>query len=102
MYIRASGTAWKQACAEPIISTSYSVSGLLADMKYSFRVCAVNKAGAGPYSDSSKLVQASQALGKSLVQASQALGKSLVQAFQALGNSLDHFKKCCLFRYTCT
>ena len=57
------GTAWKQASKAPMLNTSHTVSGLMEDMKYTFRVSALNRAGAGPHSEYSSAIKATQPLG---------------------------------------
>lgn len=47
--------SWKKATEKTIPETKYVAKGLNESEVYEFRVAAVNKVGAGPYSDNSTL-----------------------------------------------
>ncbi|KPJ16777.1 Twitchin [Papilio machaon] len=49
---------WTKACHAHIPDTTYRVTGLIENHEYEFRVCAVNAAGQGPYSQSSDAIRA--------------------------------------------
>lgn len=55
---------WFKVIKNTIRDTRQKVSNLLTGKDYQYRVCAVNKAGAGPYSEESDLFKAADAVGK--------------------------------------
>ena len=54
---------WFKVIKNTIRDTRQKVSNLLTGKDYQYRVCAVNKAGAGPYSEESDLFKAADAVG---------------------------------------
>ena len=56
--------AWRQATMETILATSYQVTGLMEGMNYEFRVAATNRAGQGPYSNTSRSTKAQEVIGQ--------------------------------------
>lgn len=45
------GSRWAQANKEAVSGTNYKITGLREGRSYDIRVCAINSAGAGPYTE---------------------------------------------------
>lgn len=58
---------WKRIFKTPISETSLRVQHLTEGHEYQYRVCAVNKAGEGPFSEVSDNYKAADPVGKSYV-----------------------------------
>lgn len=54
---------WKRSTTEKILGTIHTVKGLQEQTTYQFRVAAVNKMGAGPYSEVTLPVKAEERVG---------------------------------------
>lgn len=57
---------WIRVYKNPIADTKQMVYHLTEGNEYQYRVCAINKAGEGPFSDSSDYYKAADPVGKSL------------------------------------
>lgn len=55
---------WFKVIKDPIRDTRQKVSNLTEGNEYQYRVCAINKAGAGQYSDASIFYKAYNPIGK--------------------------------------
>lgn len=59
------GFKWQRANeGERVLETTYKVTGLHGDTEYEFRVAAENKAGVGPYSETTLPLQVKEIVGK--------------------------------------
>ena len=57
---------WKTAPMETITGTQYTVKNLDKDVTYEFRVAAENKAGVGPFSESTAPIKSKERVGKEI------------------------------------
>lgn len=55
---------WKRIFKDPISETTLKVHHLTENNEYQYRVCAVNKAGEGPFSEVSDFYKAADPVGK--------------------------------------
>ena len=55
---------WKPATADKVLKTEHSLTKLKTNVVYAFKVAAVNKVGAGPFSDPSAPVQIKEVVGR--------------------------------------
>lgn len=58
---------WFKVIKESIRDTRQKITGLTEDSDYQFRVCAINAAGQGPFSDASDYYKAADPIGKAVI-----------------------------------
>lgn len=55
---------WTTICKDPICETAVKVYHLTEGNEYQYRVCAINKAGEGPFSDASDFYKSADPVGR--------------------------------------